>query len=334
MPHRTTALGLILALLMLSSSGSAQQEPIGQTLGPEFNSYNADHIPENDPEIARLLADMSLEDASAILQAELVAAQFFGLDGVKTGSAGAQNLTVDQQGLSWRSMNQNEEEVLANFSFEDAVQIWTRFSMAERTSQTDPSTATPQGVVLYVLTDAGVDDVMQYPIPLSKILPSYPAQLPAYPPNAGGRFLIEPGLFVEGGRPDGFAVCCFSSTGFGDGGEDPHLALERLPLVIAAFQRLSPNLVTPDTRGLLLTNPLADPSTEEAETIIAQCNLAGFDNQGVFLCQNDQLNSLAYMKSHAHGMMGHLVERCSAEWVGDYLEQAKCVLNTMMEEGP
>ena len=320
-----------------------QTAPLGQTLGPEFNTYNADHIPENDPHIAQLLADMTGEQAIAILQRELVAAQFFGLDGEKAEhwgtadtapeSTATRTLTVDRQELSWRSMAQHEQETLATFRFEEAVQIWTRFSMAESTSHTDPPSATPQGVILYLLTDVGVDDVMQYPIPLSKILPSYPGQLPSYPPDAGGRFLIEPGLFIEGGRPDGFAVCCFSSTGLGETNE-PHLPLERLPLVIAAFQKLSPNLVPPDTRGLLLTNPLADPSTEEAATIIARCNLAGFDNQGVFLCQNDQLNSLAYMKSHAHGMMGHLVERCSAEWVGDYLEQAKCVLNTMMEEGP
>jgi hypothetical protein len=312
-------------------------------MGPEFNTYNADHIPENDPDIARLISDMSLEEATAILQRELVAAQFLGLDGVKTehwGSSGStsppqptpesaatRTLVVDQRGLSWRSMARNEEEVLASFSFADAVQVWTRFSMAERTSSSDPPTVSPQGVVLYLLTGDGVDEVMENAIALSKILPSYPGGLPSY---SSGRFLVEPGLFVEEGSPGGFAVCCFSSTGFGDGA-DPHLPLERLPLVIAAFQRLSPNLETRETR-LLLTVPLASPTSGETETIIAQCNREGFDNQGVFLCQLDQLNGLAYVKVHAHGPDRNLVEQCAVEWVGDYHGQAACVLDTMMDE--
>ena len=343
MPRNHPALGLILSVFMLSNSGSTQVQPIGQTLGPEFNTYNADHLPENDPAIARLISDMSIEEATAILQRELVAAQFFGLDGRKAEhwgstdttpeSTATQTLVVDRQGLSWRSMAQHDAEVLATFPFEEAVQIWTRFSMAERTSNSDPPTATPQGVILYLLTEAGVDDVMQYPIPLSKILPSYPAALPSYPADDGGPLLVRPGLFKEEGNPGGFAVCCFSSTGFGEA-DEPQLPLERLPLVIAAFQRLSPNLVPPDTRGLLLTNPLAFPTPEEVDNILAQCNRGGFDNQGVFLCQHDQLHSLAYMKTHTDHMMAILAERCAAQWVGNYHEQANCVMNTMMEEGP
>ena len=339
MLYKYPALGLILFILSLSSSGTTQ-ESVGQTLGPEYNIYNADHLPENDPRIAEIAADMSVQEAAAILQRELVGAQFFGLNGVKAAhwgssdisaeTAATRTLVVNQRELSWRSMMQGEEEALASFSFEEAVQVWTRFSMAERSSDNDPAAATPQGVVLYILTNDGVNDVMEYPIPLSKILPSYPAGLSPYP---SGFSLTAPGLFVKNGNPSGFTVCCFSSTGFGDG-EDPHLPLARLPLVIAAIQKLSPNLTSPDTAGLLLTNPLAYPTVEEAENILAQCNRGGFDNQGVFLCQNDQLNSLAYMKSHTGGMMDHLVVRCSSTWLGDYLEQSKCVLNTMMEEGP
>jgi hypothetical protein len=328
-------LGIILSLLMLSNSGSVQAESSGQILGYEFNIYNADYLPEHDPSIARLVADMSVEEAVQILQRELVGAQFFGLDGVKVEntssaeptpeSAAVQTLVVDRPGLSWRFMLQHEEGVLASFAFDDAVQVWTRFSMAKKSTDSDPPTVSPQGVVLYILTHDGVEDVMENAIALSKILPSYPGRLPSY---STGQSLARPGLFVREGSPGGFAVCCFSSTGFGHG-EEPDIPLERLPLVIAAFQRLSPNLETPESR-LLLVVPLAKPTNEEVETIIAFCNRGGFDNQGVFLCQHNQLHGLAYMKSHAHGSMSNLVDQCALKWVGDYRQQAECVTYDMM----
>jgi hypothetical protein len=334
---------LTLPLLLLGQLALAQVQPGAPVLGPDYNRYNADHLPEHDPAIAELMSAMTAEEAIAILQRELAGAQFFGLDGVKAehwgtpeaapGATAARTLAVDREGLSWRTMAQDEEgegDVVVSFSFADAVQVWTRFSMAHGTPDSDPPAITPQGVVLYLLSDGGVDDVMEEPIPLSKILPSYPGALPSYSPDTRGIRLTQPGLFLAEGRPGGFAVCCFSSTGFGLE-DDPQLSLERLPLVIAALQTLSPNLETPDLRGLMLTNPLASPTPEESQSILALCNRGGFDNQGVFLCQHDQLHGLAYMTSHGHGMMQDLIVICTSEWVDNYLEQAKCVLNTMMD---
>ena len=345
MPRSSVALGLILSLVTLSGIASAQVGPGARNLGPEFNIYDADHIPENDPAIAQLLAEMSAEEATAILQRELAGAQLFGLDGVPAEhwgsaaeaspapptpqSAAAHTLVVDQQGLSWRSMIQGEEEVSARFAFAEGVQLWTRFSMAERDSSTDPPTDSPQGVVLYLLTEVGADDVFEHPVSFSKILPSYPDRLPTHVVVGSKRPLAEPGLFFEEGRPGGFAVCCFSSTGFGDGGDDPHLALERLPLVIAAFQRLAPNLEVLDHDGLLFSFPQSDPNGEEVETILVKCNSNPLDNQAIVLCQYNQLLGLAYMK-YNHVYYPELAGPCSVEWVGDYRAQGECVEFTMM----
>ncbi len=309
MLRRSIALGLFLSLLMVANVGVAQVGPGARTLGPEFNLYNADHIPENDPTIEGLGSEMSVEEATAILQRELVGAQFIGLDGVLAEhwgsvtdaaspspptpqSAAAQTLVVDQEGLSWRSMVQGEEEVVARFAFEEGVQLWTRFSMAERDASTDPPTDSPQGVVLYLLTEEGAHDVFEYPVDFSKILPGYPDRLPTYTAERSSpRRLAEPGLFFDAGRPGGFAVCCFSSTGSGDGGVDAHLSLGRLPLVIAALQRLAPNLEILDHGGLLFSVPLSYPRSEEIEIIIAKCNRGGSTTRGSFCASTNRLQA-------------------------------------------
>ena len=338
---RSFTIGLSLSLLTLAGVGASQVGPTARTLGPEFNPYNADFIPENHPSIAELRSEMSVEEATAILQSELVGAQFFGLDGVMAEhwgpigivpvtpqAAAVQTLVADQEGLSWQSMVPGEEEVLARFAFEDAVQIWSRFSMAERDASTDPPTDSPQGVVLYLLTADGADDVYLDPIAYSKIVPSYPNRLPAYGAKGRARTLTTPGIFVEDGNPSGFAVCCFSSTGFGDG-EGVHLSLERLPLVIAAFMRLSPNLEVRDNAGLLLSVPLSFPQTVEVDTILTFCNSAGFHNQGVPLCHYSQLQGLAYMKLN-ETLFPELARGCALEWPGDYRTQGECVDFSMM----
>lgn len=115
---------------------------------------------------------------------------------------------------------------------------------------------------------------------------------------------------------------------------DAHLPIERLPLVIAAFQRLAPNLEYVDHAGLLFSVPNAEPTSEEADVITALCNRDGFDNQGVVLCQHNQLHGLAFMKIHSHGDMPGLIYICEAEEVSDYEAQATCVTQTMMEQGP
>ncbi len=344
MLRRSLAIGLSLSLLAVANMGFTQVGPGARSLGPDFNIYNADNIPEDVPTIVRLASEISLEEATAILQRELAAAQFFGLDGVIAehwGSAdttpestATRTLVVDRRGLSWRSMAPDEEEVVATFAFEDAVQIWSRFSMAERDASTDPPTDSPQGVVLYLLTEGGADDVFQDPINLSKILPNYPDLLPTYIAARSARPLAASGLFFEAGSPAGFAVCCFSSTGFSPDGMNAHLPIGRLPLVIAAFQRLAPNLEYVDHAGLLFSVPNAEPTSEEADVITALCNRDGFDNQGVVLCQHNQLHGLAFMKIHSHGDMPGLIYICEAEEVGDYEAQATCVTQTMMEQGP
>ena len=341
MPRRPFTIGLSLSLLTLAGVGASQVGPTARTLGPEFNPYNADLIPENHPSIAELRSEMSVEEAMAILQSELVGAQLIGLDGVTAEhwgpigivpvtpqAAAVQTVIVDQEGLSWQSMVHGGEEVQARFAFEDGVQLWTRFSMAERDVSTDPPTDSPQGVILYLLTADGAYDVYLDPIAFSKIVPSYPNRLPVYGAKGRARTLTTPGIFVEDGNPGGFAVCCFSSTGFGDG-EGVHLSLERLPLVIAAFMRLSPNLEVRDNAGLLLSVPLSFPQTEEVDTILTFCNSAGFHNQGVPLCHYSQLQGLAYMKLN-ETLFPELARGCALEWPGDYRSQGECVDYSMM----
>ena len=338
---RSFTIGLSLSLLTLAGVGASQVGPTARTLGPEFNPYNADFIPENHPSIAELRSEMSVEEATAILQSELVGAQLIGLDGVTAEhwgpvgiapvtppAAAVQTLIVDQEGLSWQSMVHGGEEVQARFAFADGVQLWTRFSMAERDASTDPPTDSPQGVILYLLTADGVYDVYLDPIAYSKILPSYPNRLPVYGAKGSARTLTTPGIFVEDGNPSGFAVCCFSSTGFGDG-EGVHLSLERLPLVMAAFMRLSPNLEIRDYAGLLMEVPLSYPTSEEVGTIRAFCNTGRFHNQGTTFCQHNALQGLGYMK-HNETAFPTLARECALEWPGDYRSQGECVDYSMM----
>ena len=55
----------------------------------------------------------------------------------------------------------------------------------------------------------------------------------------------------------------------------------------------------------------------------------GFDNQGVVLCQYEQIAGLAYMK-YNEVYFAELAYMCAREWVGDYRAQSECVDYTMM----
>ena len=340
MLFRVSVLGFILFLLL---SVVAQEASHNRVLGPEFNLYDGDFIPEHHPDIDTLVSYMSVEDAISILQRELAGAQFIGLDGVMAEhwgntsggedvtpqAAAVQTLKVDERGITWLSAAINEGEYNNRFYFDEAISLWTRFSMAEQETCGDDFKASPQGVALFLLSEAGVETVMQNALPLSKILPAYPDQLPTYFPNDNLRPLPEPGLFLEGGSPEGFVVCCFSSTGLGVNGE-PNLHLDRLPLVLAALERLGSRLTEPQDDGLVITVPLAEPSPAELDVILARCNENDRHNQGTVLCQFQQLSGLVYMKAHFQTAERNMALQCAKDFPDDYTDQANCVLDTMM----
>ena len=335
MLFRVSVLGFILFLLL---SVVAQEASHNRVLGPEFNLYDGDFIPEHHPDIDTLVSYMSVEDAISILQRELAGAQFIGLDGVMAEhwgntsggedvtpqAAAVQTLKVDERGITWQAGSYGD---LFAFGFESAVQLWTRFSMAMR--DTCSGEDSPQGVVLYLLTEDGAKDVFEDPIAFTKIIPRYPTRLPTHQGKGVARNLGDPGVFSEPGSPEGFAVCCFSSTGSSDEGEETHLSLERLPQVIAAFERLSPRLETPELNGLLLASHFV-PDADEFEDIINFCNRDGSPhNQKTALCQYSALQGLAYVK-HTEATMPKYSTVCAKEWPGDYRGQGECIDFTMM----
>ena len=334
MLFRVSVLGFILFLLL---SVVAQEASHNRVLGPEFNLYDGDFIPEHHPDIDTLVSYMSVEDAISILQRELAGAQFIGLDGVMAEhwgntsggedvtpqAAAVQTLKVDERGITWQAGSYGD---LFAFGFDSAVQLWTRFSMAMR--DTCSGEDSPQGVVLYLLTEDGAYDVFDFPVQFSKIVPLHPSLLPAQPAVRSALPLTEPALFMGEGRPEGFAVCCFSSTGLGQE-QEPQMSLDVLPLVIAAFKRLGANITIPEYDGLLFEVPLSTPNGGEIDNILKVCNMSGPHNQRVVLCQYVQLQSLAYMKHNDEFYPQYSVP-CAKEWPGDYRAQSECVEFTMM----